>query len=264
MIPWLTTPQHIYHTFFQAVICSLLLSTLGSGHAQAQIGVAFGIPPQPVEAKLQSVAPDDCLVYASWEGTAEPSAESGNRTEALLSEPEIQHILTLVTGLLDQALAGANDNDPMRPEIFFNRWGRKVITSPAAFYVQDVAFGETGLEVNGGFLVKLGNDSGRLVQTIASIYEQESGQRAEAVVIDELKCLRAEFPGGKFTWGASGDWFLLAFGEGEMEALAKRLSGEAPEWLTDAIARTKVNKTSGYLHVNGTKGMALGCHVWRP
>ena len=64
---------------------TLLLSASGG------LGLPFGVPPTPEDPKLARVAPEECLFYLSWAGTASPDPKSANQTEQLLAEPEVQN-----------------------------------------------------------------------------------------------------------------------------------------------------------------------------
>ena len=53
-------------------------------------GVPLGVPPQPEDALLAKIAPEECLVYVSSAGMRAAEAGSENETERLLAEPEVQ------------------------------------------------------------------------------------------------------------------------------------------------------------------------------
>src|SRR5690348_11536613 len=62
--------------------------TMGGG-----IGLPPGTPPLPPDGVIENSAPESCLFYAGWAGTAEPDAKSPNHTEQLLAEQEVQEFL---------------------------------------------------------------------------------------------------------------------------------------------------------------------------
>ena len=59
-----------------------------------QIGLPLGLPPLAEDPVLANIAPEECLVYFSWSGVAEPDPKSKNQTEQLLAEPEVQQFVT--------------------------------------------------------------------------------------------------------------------------------------------------------------------------
>lgn len=85
-------------------VAALLVSAVVGG-----VGLPFGVPPAPEDPMIDRVAPEKCLFYLSWAGTASPDAKSENPTEQLLAEPEVQRFLTqlgaIVAGKLKESLA---------------------------------------------------------------------------------------------------------------------------------------------------------------
>ena len=59
-----------------------------------QIGLPLGLPPLAEDPVLANITPEECLVYFSWSGVAEPDPKSKNQTEQLLAEPEVQQFVT--------------------------------------------------------------------------------------------------------------------------------------------------------------------------
>src|SRR5262245_19251365 len=87
-----------------APFSGLLLSFLG-------LGLPVGTPPEKEDAIMAHVAPSDCVAYTSWSARAQPNATSGNQTEQLLAEPEVQKLIaSLHEKALAAALAGAKQN----------------------------------------------------------------------------------------------------------------------------------------------------------
>ncbi len=56
----------------------------------------LGLPPLPEDPVISRVAPEECLAYISWAGTATPNAKSANHTEQLLAEPEVQNLISAI------------------------------------------------------------------------------------------------------------------------------------------------------------------------
>ena len=66
-------------------------------------------------------------------------------------------------------------------------------------------------------------------------------------------------PNVTITWGFKKSFFLLAIGEGEMESLLKRASGNAPQWLTKIRQELPVERVStvSYINVKAISKIAL-------
>lgn len=73
---------------FSSVFVSAFLFAATEG-----VGLPFGIPPMAEVPAIARVAPEQCLFYLSWAGTASPDPKSSNQTEQLLAEPEVQNFL---------------------------------------------------------------------------------------------------------------------------------------------------------------------------
>src|SRR5207249_7549844 len=85
-------------------LSGLLFSFLGTG-------LPLGIPPEKEDAIMSHVAPEECILYASWTASAKPSASSANQTEQLLAEPEIQAFVAAVQrNVLSAGIAAAKKN----------------------------------------------------------------------------------------------------------------------------------------------------------
>jgi hypothetical protein len=73
---------------FSSGVAAMLVSAVLGG-----VGLPFGVPPTPDDPVMGRVAPEQCLFYLSWAGTASPDPKSPNQTEQLLAEPEVQNLL---------------------------------------------------------------------------------------------------------------------------------------------------------------------------
>ena len=67
-----------------------------------QVGLPLGMPPLPEDPVLSHVAPEECLLYFSWSGVAEPNAKSKNQTEQMLAEPEVKQFIETVGKALER------------------------------------------------------------------------------------------------------------------------------------------------------------------
>jgi hypothetical protein len=86
-------------------VAYVLLSAVVGG-----VGLPFGVPPEPEDPVMGRIAPEHCVFYATWSGTASPDLKNPNQTEQLLAEPEVQYFLTQISSFfktgIDKALCG--------------------------------------------------------------------------------------------------------------------------------------------------------------
>ena len=147
----------------------MILLGLGGG-----AGLPLGIPPAPEEPVLAKVAPEECLFYTSWAGTAQPDPNSENQTEQLLAEPEIRQMLAEIeqrikTGLREAAQSEDPDAVPIVEDA--TKWAKTLLTQPTALFVSSATIGEDGPDVRGGALVCVDEDAQNLQATLEK-YQQ--------------------------------------------------------------------------------------------
>src|SRR6476660_9050212 len=92
-----------------SALSAILYSFLGTG-------LPVGMPPDKEDAIMAHVAPDDCVLYASWSAAAKPSLTSANQTEQLLAEPEVQAFVSSLYSKLLSAAAAAAKKGGLPPE----------------------------------------------------------------------------------------------------------------------------------------------------
>jgi hypothetical protein len=81
-----------------AIFSGLLIVVLGA--EPGGMGLPFGIPPATEDPVIARVAPEKCLLYINWAGTASPDGSSLSQAEQLLAEPEVQQFLAAVGNCL--------------------------------------------------------------------------------------------------------------------------------------------------------------------
>ena len=80
--------------------------------SQNAVAGPFGIPPMPEDPLLSKIAPEECLWYASWAGSATPRADSPNHFEALIAEEEIQRLIELIEKMFAEGIAKSSRDNP--------------------------------------------------------------------------------------------------------------------------------------------------------
>jgi len=235
----------------------LLLLLLGGGG----IGLPLGIPPMPPDEALIRSAPDDCLYYMSWAGSATPNANSKNQTEQLLAEPEVQQLIKEVERHLMDAL---NRNLPTDPA------GRMVATTlppllktllmrPGALYVSRFSVNfPNPPDIQGALVVNVGNHAQAVRRSVEQLEQPVLAELANfggatELNVGDVKLKRWPLPPGMFevAWGFKGDYFLFTVG-GTAKEVIERLDpqGDLPEWLRQLHARLPVERPSMVTHIN--------------
>ncbi|MFT5095582.1 MAG: hypothetical protein ACI93T_004431, partial [Porticoccaceae bacterium] len=221
-------------------------------------GLPMGLPPAEPDARMSRVAPEECLLYVSWSGMAEPSADSANHTERLLAEPEVQRFIKEVTDRLTTALkqgAGQGENArrvaDITPKIL-----KQIAVNPTAFFAGKFGSGPAGMTVPVGLVVKVGEGVGEFENDLLTILEILT----DAPVPDAVDGVRTLItPPGipKIQWTVSDGYFILGVSEGTVAQIQERMAGSSsPEWLAAVHKRLPVDRVASVTFINTKEIMA--------
>jgi hypothetical protein len=230
---------------------SFLFVLLGS------LGLPLGVPPLPETQLLSKIAPEEWLFYASSSGMAAPDSKSTNQTEQLLAEPEVQKAVGEIEKQIRTNLSKSMDKNSLPPGISTDELvdlAKLLLTRPAAVYISDVKM------ARGGAAIKIGDDAEKLKTKLEELTKTLPPQMVETRDINGEKYQSIRFaPDVTVVWGFKKNFFLAAIGEGEMEALQKRASGNAPKWLTQIHNELPVERVStvGFLNVKALLKIVL-------
>jgi hypothetical protein len=220
-------------------------------------GVPLGVPPLPEDTALTRIAPEQCLLYFSSSGMAKPDAKSTNQTEKLFAEPEVRHLAAGVETLIrarlkEEAKKGKPEGQALAeagPTLV-----KALLTRPLAVYVSEVKVAAKGApQVRGGAILSLGDDGDEIKAAFEKVFFAALGPGGRTPVnVAGTAFTRLPTPGGgpEFLLGAKGNYYFIATGEGEIEALLKRSEGSAPKWLTELRKQLPVERVSTVSLVN--------------
>jgi hypothetical protein len=226
------------------------------------VGAPLGVPPMPEDPALAKIAPEQCLLYFSSSGMAKPDGKSTNQTEKLFAEPEVRHLAAGVETLIRTHLKeAANEGTPKGKALAVSgpivvTLVKALLTRPLAAYVAEVKAAPKGPpQFRGGAILSLGDDGDEIKTAFEKLIVGALGPGERASVnVAGTAFTRVPTPGGgpEFLMGAKGNYYYIATGEGEMEALLKRAGGSAPKWLTDLHKQLPVERVStvAMIHVH--------------
>lgn len=229
----------------------MLLVLLGFGGS-----IPLGIPPAAEDPMMARVAPGECLFYATWAGTAEPSAESTNHTERLLAEPQVRRFADDLQAVIEQSLRrAARDAPPESAALLrdLSAWQEKLIRRAGAVFVTGIEPSEDRLEVRGGLVLHLGDEAGAFQSTLVKHQERLLAGRAQKMS-DEGRTWYVVQPDPRapqFAWGVVDDYLVVGMGEGSMEETIERMKAAAPPaWLTAARELVPIERRAAFSHVD--------------
>ena len=212
----------------------------------------LGIPPMPEDPVLARVAPEECLAYMSWSGTAKPSAASTNQTEQLLAEPEVAQMFAKIEGTVLQKLAeGSKAHNPQMKTIAdIYPAAKAVLTRPAALFVAKVGITQQGPDVQAGAVFALDSDVAMVVATLETYQKMLPPDAVEKTAVGKLSAYKIKTPGAPLTWGVAGKYLLVGVGDGAFEAILKRARGNVPTWLARLRKQAAIEHVSTVFYLN--------------
>ncbi len=222
-------------------------------------GVPVGIPPGPEDPMMAKVAPRECLFYTSWAGMAKPDPASGNHTERLLAEPEIQQLFAAVKRQIQAAMTKATDRPgPQTERMAMVQqglvWGEMLLCRPAAIFVSSVKVNAQGgpPDIRAGAVFAVGDDVTKLKTTLEMYQKLLPPQSVKPVEIDGATWQRIQVDpkAPSVTWGVKGPYLIVGIGEGSVEGILQRAKGPAPAWLAELRSQLTVDRVATITYVN--------------
>ncbi len=194
-------------------------------------GIPISIPPRAEDPAMVQFAPAECLYLTTWAGMQTPDANSNNRTEQLVAEPQVQKMVTELEARMKQFAALAqNDGSIVLMCEVVPVLVKAMAARPTTLYLSEL----TALQPRGGLVVKIGDDEEEFQRAITVLKSQIPFDFQE-VKIGESKFERVQ-PNPQFSavsFGFHQDYFVVCVGDGELEALFERWKTPTPAWITD-------------------------------
>jgi len=217
--------------------------------------------PLPPDTGMQSAAPPECLLYASYFGMAKPDPKSSNQVEQLLAEPEIQAFMVEIMRLADAGVERIRADDEQErtlksvlPEI-----AKTLIARPVTFYVSKVSVPPNQPGVNAALVVHAGEHKAALVgalKALEGLYLKaipKGGEVKTSTVAGTETHVLPTPPGApKFAWSIQDEYVFLTIGDDEAESVAQRLAMKTgpPKWLVDLQSQLGIKRLSGVAYLN--------------
>ncbi len=237
----------------------LMILTLGGG-------VPVVMPPLEADAGMMSVAPQECMFYASWYGVADPVAGSGNSTEALMAEPQVQEFLRTVTGAIESLVTDPNVPRDMREgaDVFLPLF-KNLYQRPVTLYFGGIEM-PNGLvgppDVDGAIVVHCGARKESLVgsmQKLEALFAASTNLQVNEIDRSGTKFRKFMLPpdAPEMGWGISGDYLVFAVGANTFDDVLRRISAKRgpPQWLQDVHTKLSVDRPEFAQYFNVAKAI---------
>jgi hypothetical protein len=214
----------------------------------------LSLPPLPEDPVMSAVAPDECLWYLTWSGSAKADSTSKNQTEQLLAEEEIQRFGSEI----ERRLVAALREHSRGPEAIAAQEVPKLVkialTRPMAMFVSDFKMGQHGPDIKGGLIINLGEQADDAKTSIDRLTALLPAPPAAAGKWQQMPTP----PGAPVVeWGIEGKYLIVGIGEGSADGIAAREKGTAPKWLEAIRRRLKVERPAMVHYLNIKKIVAL-------
>lgn len=225
-------------------------------------GIPLGVPPLPEDPTMAQLAPEECLFYVTSAGVAAPDPKSSNQTEQLLAEPEVEAMVAAVEHAIREATSRSQGRG-LPPGVTSEALAdmiKTVFSRPLAVYVSDVQVHPSGPIIRGGAAVNCGDDSTKLKTHVDELAKVLPPGAVKEIEIDGATWQSIQpAPGVTVAWGFHDKHLLIALGEGELEAMLKRIGDEPPKWLASLRQQLPVERTSTvtYFNVKAIKTVGL-------
>jgi len=227
------------------------------------MGLPLGVPPQPVDVKIDQAAPEDCLVYFSWVESGDPSAKSVNRLERVLADVEFRQLSKVLWKQLDDGIKKLAERDKS-PEAgalagLVTQGARQLIRGPGAIYLEDFRLQPNGFDIDAGLMLGVGEAGPSLVKRIDQFLAAIVRAPPAVVQVDGVAFHRALLGPGipSLTWGLHRGYLLFGVGDSAIANSVQRTKTPAPQWLTQVTRQLPVEKRSTLAYVNLKSGLKL-------
>jgi hypothetical protein len=224
--------------------------------------VPLGGAPLPLDPVLSSLAPEECLWYASYAGQGEADPESKNQTEQLFAEPQVERFVEHVQSELMQAVrrAGGPEREKRVLAAEAPKLVRALLTRPFAAYVEEVKPKDGGIDAAGAFVLNAGDQKAEVKAAIEKLIELLPPEHRKYELDDVAEGPEGRWhrlltppnaPGVRFGW--KDEYFIIAVGDETPQTLFKRMEGPAPKWLTAIRDEHPIERelSLGYVNMEG-------------
>ncbi len=218
---------------------------------------------------LAHVAPDDPILFFTWNGWKESDPKSTNRTEKLFAEESLKDFINQLGAEIDKIIDTAASREgneevtvvaktaPMLAKI--------AITHPVAFYLNSFTPGDNP-EIEAAIVIDAQADGPKAIEAFKTLITKTTPKDGPQVAIEEQigdatffrpKEYRNNEP--KFRLGYRGTQLIATMGDDTAKSIVARLAkpGQPPKWVSSLMTDLTVERPSMLSHFNAKKLMTI-------
>ncbi|MEE2686299.1 MAG: hypothetical protein VYB09_08310 [Planctomycetota bacterium] len=235
----------------------LVFSTLGGPFT-------LGIPPGEMDPQLHNLVPEQCLVFHQWAPATEARAESDNRLEQLIAEPDVQLVVARLGGELKRLVSEFPSRDKSPGAIPFSQLllhGAETLHDhPGAFYAWRSPQEEGPGAIRVAMVVRAEKDAARFDSLLTALLKAVAGENVSGWEAGEGHFQKAVITPDSppLVWGQRGDYFLVFLGETSANETLGRWQNAPPDWLAGILERVPLKRRSTltFLDLQQATGLA--------
>lgn len=216
---------------------------------------AVGLAPTGASSdklEMAYVAPEQCVVWLTWNGWKTPDPKSTNRTERLLAEESIKDFADQLSAEIDKLVGKAGNEAQMVPALI-----KAALSHPGAVFLSSFS-PDDPTQIEAALVVDAQSDGEKVIGIIKQLIAkapQEGPQRAIEEKIGDATFFRpAEYRQGEphFRIGYRGSQIVVTLGDETVKTVVAKLTkpGAPPQWLNDLTKELAVDRPSMLIHFN--------------
>ena len=228
----------------------------------------WGVTPETARAQNQSanklalahLAPEECVLFVTWNGWSAADPKSTNRTEKLFAEESLQDFLKQldaeVTKVIDNAASQQGEEATVAAKAI-PLLLKMALTHPGAIFVSSFKADEDP-EIEGALVIDAGSDGSQAIEAVKKLIALTPKEGPQVAVEEQIgdatfyrpKERRQNEP--EFHIGYRGSQLIITLGSQTPKTLVANLAkpGKPAAWLTKLTTDLAVDRPSLLAHFN--------------
>ncbi|MFK7766145.1 MAG: DUF1559 domain-containing protein [Mariniblastus sp.] len=225
-------------------ICTVASIAMPAAHSVAQDG------------SFQRMAPENCWAYSYWVGEVQYDANSKNRTEKMMAEPEVKRFVEDAIkriGLLGPAMM--TDRSPEQQKLMHSlgpKMTNLILKRKGCFFLEKIKFDARATPQQAKALMCLdaGDEASAIAAELSQMFNNPTKVTLSEVTFN--KFLLSEEPKAELLIGSLKEKLIVAIGEETVVDTLKRIaSKKVPTWMAKSkTSKRNVKRLTNYSYFN--------------
>ncbi len=221
----------------------------------------------PVQAQstsklaLAHVAPEECMLFVTWNGWTPPDPKSTNRTEKLFAEESVQDFFKQLDAEITKSLGNAAARQGGEVSVVAQAAPlllKTALTHPGSIFISRFKLGDDP-DLEGALVLDAGTDGPQAIEALKKLLALGPKEGPQVLVEEQIGDATFFRPkefvskaGGELRIGYRGSQLIVAFGKETAKTLVAKLTkpGKPAAWVTKLSTDLAVERPSMLSHVN--------------